>query len=105
MPRQRICWYRTYSRGRNLDSPRLIWFNILMKRTVVAAVPGGLTREKGFIYFIDKDGDVSRTKVPPGHTSIRYAHLKVSRLHVPRKAGYWYFLDKAGQVLELKRPN
>ena len=74
-------------------------------RTIVAAVPGGLTREKGYIYFVDKDGDVSRTKVPPGHHSIKYPHRKVVRLGVKRKKNYWYFLDKKGQVTELRRPS
>jgi len=77
---------------------------VKIKKTVVASAPAGFAREKGYLYFVDGDGDISRTKTPPGHTSIKYAHRKVARLGVARKPDHWYYPDKLGRVIEFRRP-
>jgi len=31
----------------------------------------GITREKGYLYYIDKDGDISRTKAQKGRKAVQ----------------------------------
>jgi hypothetical protein len=72
-------------------------------REVVATIPN-LRRQPGYIYFIDKQGDLARTKRSTGHYRQKFPHHKVTKLTIKRKAGYWYFVDKAGRVIEFQ-PN
>lgn len=72
-------------------------------RAVVTTIPD-LSRAKGFIYFIDKHGDLSRTKRSTGHYREKFPHQKVTKLGIKRKAGYWYFINKLAQVIEFQ-PN
>ncbi|MEK7721343.1 MAG: hypothetical protein AAB359_03025, partial [Elusimicrobiota bacterium] len=57
----------------------------------------GLKREKGFLYFIDKAGDIScavmaRGKKKGGKTR------KVTKIGLKKEKGYLYFIDKKGDV-------
>ena len=72
-------------------------------RQVVATIPD-LQRRPGFIYFVDKQGDLSRTRRSTGHYRQKFPHHKVVDLGIQRKPGYWYYVDKLGQVIEFQ-PN
>jgi hypothetical protein len=67
----------------------------------VANVPG-LERKKGYLYFIDKEGDVSRIRRAVGHypgssgPKQKVAHTKINKL-----PGFWYYL-KGTQVFQHK---
>ncbi len=61
----------------------------------------GIKREKGFLYYLDKDGDVSRAKMARG-TSKGGNPTKVSKVGVKREKGFLYFLDKDGDVARAK---
>lgn len=60
----------------------------------------GIKREKGWLYYLDKNGDISRApmaqgggKKPKGARA-----QKVVKVGVEKKPGYLYFIDKKGNV-------
>ena len=57
----------------------------------------GVKRQKGFLYFIDKDGDVSCALMARGAKKGGKAK-NVAKVGVDKKDGYLYFLDKQGDV-------
>lgn len=61
-----------------------------------------LKREKGYLYFIDKDGDISRTKRSTGHYSEKHPHKKVLRVGIQKVPGMWYYMDKQGNICMTK---
>lgn len=56
-----------------------------------------IKKAKGFLYYIDKKGDVSRAKLSRGNKKAGKAE-KVAKVGVKKIAGYLYFLDKKGNV-------
>ena len=60
-----------------------------------------IKREDGFLYYIDKDGDVSRAKMARGGKKGGKPE-KVQKVGVKKAPGYLYFLDKAGDVSRAK---
>ena len=61
----------------------------------------GIKREKGYLYYLDKQGDVSRAKMARGGKK-GGAPAKVKKVGVKRKPGYLYFIDKQGDVSAAK---
>ena len=61
----------------------------------------GVKREEGFLYFIDKAGDVSRAKMARGGKKGGKPE-KVQKVGVTKAKGFLYFLDKAGDVSRAK---
>ena len=57
----------------------------------------GIKREKGFLYYLDKQGDVSRAKMARGGKKGGRPQ-KVKKLGIKRKEGFLYFIDKQGDV-------
>ena len=57
----------------------------------------GIKREKGFLYYLDKDGDISRAKMARGGKK-GGSPQKIKRLGIKRKEGFLYFIDKQGDV-------
>ena len=57
----------------------------------------GIKRAKGYLYYLDKQGDISRARMARGGKK-GGSPQKVARLGVKRKAGYLYFIDKNGDV-------
>lgn len=53
----------------------------------------GVKREKGYVYFVDEEGDISRSK-----TGQKGRREKVTALHVQREKGFLYFVDSEGDV-------
>ena len=63
----------------------------------------GVKKEGGYLYFVDKSGDVSRAKMArggrkKGSTSTE----KVAKAGVKKESGYLYFVDKSGDVSRAK---
>lgn len=56
-----------------------------------------IKREPGYLYFIDKDGDVSRSQMSRGATRTS-GSKKVATAKLQKESGYLYFLDKAGNI-------
>ena len=57
----------------------------------------GVKRQKGFLYYIDKQGDVSCAKMARGAKK-GGSPKKVAKCGIKRKEGCLYFLDKQGDV-------
>lgn len=64
----------------------------------------GIKREEGFLYYIDKQGDVSRAKMARGGKKGGKPH-KVQKLGIKKATGYLYFLDKKGDVSRARMVN
>jgi len=62
----------------------------------------GIRREKGWLYYLDKQGDVSRTKMARGGSRTRSKPEKLAKTGVRREDGYLYFIDKQGDVSRAK---
>ena len=57
----------------------------------------GVKRQKGYLYYIDKKGDVSMAKMARGRKK-GGSPKKVVKCGIKRKKGYLYFVDKKGDV-------
>ena len=58
----------------------------------------GVKREKGYLYFLNKKGDVSRAKMARGKKRSGGKIQVVAKVGVKKKSGYLYFIDKSGDV-------
>ncbi|MBN2880728.1 hypothetical protein JXM83_01625 [Candidatus Woesearchaeota archaeon] len=61
----------------------------------------GVERESGFLYFIDKSGDVARAPMKRGNSKANGKKQVVAKAGVTRKKGFMYYLDKSGNVCEV----
>lgn len=61
----------------------------------------GLKREKGFLYYLDKEGDISKAKMARGGKKGGKPQ-KVEKVGVKRETGFLYFIDKQGDVSRAK---
>ena len=64
----------------------------------------GVKRQEGFLYYIDKQGDISRAKMARGGKKGGKPE-KVAKLGIKKESGYLYFLDKKGDVSRAKMVN
>ena len=59
----------------------------------------GVKKKKGYLYFIDKKGDISCAKMARGRKKGKKAKPeKVVKAGVKKKKGYLYFIDKKGDI-------
>lgn len=68
----------------------------------------GIKRQEGFLYYIDKQGDVSRAKMARGGKKGGKKGgkpEKVAKLGIKKESGYLYFLDKKGDISRAKMVN
>ena len=57
----------------------------------------GITRKKGYLYYVDKKGNVVETKMARGKSKGGGGKV-VAKPEVKKQKGYLYFVDKAGDV-------
>jgi len=57
----------------------------------------GLKRKPGYLYYVDKQGDVSCAKMARGKKKGGNPE-KVAKCGIKKKEGYLYFIDKQGDV-------
>ena len=63
----------------------------------------GVKKHAGYLYFVDKHGDISRAKMARGRKKGAKGHPeKVAKVGVKKHAGYLYFVDKHGDVSRAK---
>ena len=63
----------------------------------------GVKKEDGYLYFVDKNGNVARAKMSRGGRKKGKARVEVvSKIGVKKKSGYLYFIDKNGDVSAAK---
>jgi hypothetical protein len=59
----------------------------------------GVKRESGYLYFIDKNGNIARAKMARGRKKQGKAKQEVVyKAGVKKEDGYLYFVDKAGDI-------
>ncbi len=69
-----------------------------MKKRVLKV---GIKREKGWLYFLDKKGDVSRSKMARGGGNHKPKKPeKIAKLGIKREEGYLYYIDKQGDIFK-----
>lgn len=62
----------------------------------------GVKREKGYLYFLDKKGNVAKVQMKRAGKKTNKTQTVVAKCGIKRKIGYLYYLDKAGNVCEAK---
>ena len=62
----------------------------------------GIKREKGFLYFLDKKGNVAKVAMKRAGKKANKKQSVVAKTGIKRKSGYLYYLDKKGNVCEAK---
>ena len=64
----------------------------------------GIKREKGWLYYLDKQGDVSRARMARGGGKVPKGRpQKVVKCGIERETGFLYYIDKAGNVVKASR--
>jgi hypothetical protein len=58
----------------------------------------GVKKEKGFLYFVDKKGNVARAKMARGKKKGKAKVQVVAKVGVKKQSGMLYFIDKQGDV-------
>ncbi len=61
----------------------------------------GIKRAKGYLYYIDKKGNISRAKMARGGKKGGKPE-QVKKVGIKRVKGYLYFIDKKGDVSRAK---
>jgi hypothetical protein len=61
----------------------------------------GIKRQPGYLYYIDKDGDVSCAKMARGKKK-GGSPKKVAKCGIKKEEGYLYFIDKDGDISRAK---
>ncbi len=57
----------------------------------------GIKRKKGYLYYVDKKGNVVETKMARGKAKGGGGKV-IAKPAVKKQKGYLYFIDKAGDV-------
>jgi len=57
----------------------------------------GVTKQSGYLYYLDKNGNVSRTRMARGANKGGSPEV-VANAGVRRESGWLYFIDKEGDV-------
>ena len=61
----------------------------------------GVTKQSGYLYYLDKNGNVSRTRMARGANRGGNPEV-VANAGVRRESGWLYFIDKDGDVSRAK---
>ena len=67
---------------------------------VVAKV--GIEKESGYLYFVDKKGNVARAKMARGKKKGKTKIEVVEKVGITKEPGYLYFIDKKGNISAAK---
>jgi hypothetical protein len=62
----------------------------------------GVKRQKGYLYFINKAGDVAKVQMARSGKKTSKKQEVVAKARIKRRKGYLYFVDKNGNVCEAK---
>jgi hypothetical protein len=62
----------------------------------------GVKKEKGYLYFVDKKGNVSRAKMARGRKKGKAKIEVVAKASVKKQSGYLYFIDTKGDISRAK---
>ncbi|MCD6590113.1 hypothetical protein J7K74_02935 [Candidatus Woesearchaeota archaeon] len=63
----------------------------------------GIKKEPGWLYFVDKKGDISRAEMArAGRKRVRVKKEKVAKVGIKKEEGWLYFVDKDGDISRVK---
>ena len=62
----------------------------------------GIKREKGYLYFLDKKGNVARCKMVRGRMKQKQKQEVLVKCGIKREEGFLYYIDKDGDVAMTK---
>ncbi len=63
----------------------------------------GVKKQSGYLYFVDKKGNVARAKMSRGGKKKGKAKVEmVAKAGIKKKSGYLYFIDKSGDISAAK---
>jgi len=63
----------------------------------------GVKKEDGWLYFVDKKGNVARAKmVRGGKKKGKQKPQVVAKVGIKKESGYLYFIDKKGDISRAK---
>lgn len=63
----------------------------------------GVKKQAGYLYFIDKKGNVARAKMSRAGRKKGKAKIEVvAKTSVKKQKGYLYFIDKKGNIARAK---
>ena len=57
-----------------------------------------IKKEEGWLYYLDKKGNISRAKMGRGRKASKVKPQMVEKVGVKREPGYLYFVDKNGDL-------
>jgi len=63
---------------------------------VVAKV--GVKKKEGYLYFVDKKGNVACAKMARGKKKGKAKIQVVEKVGIKKESGYLYFIDKKGDI-------
>ena len=81
-------------------------YTLTVKKGKIAKI--GVGRAKGFLYFVDKEGDVSRVRMARSRADKgTKKHEKIQKVSIKKEKGYLYYIDKDGDISRspMKRGN
>lgn len=59
----------------------------------------GVKKQKGYLYFVDKKGNVARAKMARGRNKKSRGKIEVvAKVGVKKQKGFLYFIDKKGNI-------
>ena len=58
----------------------------------------GVKKKPGFLYFVDKKGNVSCAKMARGKKKGKAKIQVVAKVGIKKEKGYLYFIDKKGDI-------
>jgi len=58
----------------------------------------GIKKEEGWLYYLDKKGNISRAKMGRGRKASKVKPQVVEKVGVKREPGHLYFVDKNGDL-------
>ncbi len=62
----------------------------------------GVKRQAGYLYFLNKAGDVARVQMARSGAKTSKKQEVVGKAGIKRKHGYLYYVDRSGNVCEAK---
>ena len=62
----------------------------------------GIKKEEGWLYYLDKKGNISRAKMGRGRKASKVKPQVVAKVGVKRQPGFLYFVDKNGDLSNAK---
>lgn len=58
----------------------------------------GVQKEAGYLYFVDKNGNVARARMARGKKKGMGKAQTVAKVGITKEAGMLYFIDKQGDI-------